>query len=353
MATRGSARGGLFRGPDGRPWPVIRVGLYLIAYAFANLVLGGTLTILIGAVAPAALATLAFNLLTPLGLIVVAASTAATVLATWAFCRLVDRIPLTRLGLHRDAGWLRDLLGGMLVGAVLMTGIVLVEIGLGAYRVEGVGVTGRAVASVLMGLVLYALVAFGEELLARGYVLRTLAEQWDWRGASVASALIFALLHAGNPGSDVWAVLGVFFAGVMLAVGYVRTRRLWLPIGVHWTWNLFQGPVYGFPVSGTEAAGLLALTPIGPDVLTGGPFGPEASAVGVVACIVGAAILARWPVDRRAEPDVSDVASTAPARRPGDRGHGLRPSPASPFRQARVPEPDDAAYEGPGDREGQ
>ena len=177
MATSRSARGGLVRGPDGRPWPVIRVGLYLIAYAVANLALGGTLTLLLAVAAPGALATLTSNLMTPLGLIVVGASTVATVLATWAFCRLVDRVPLTRLGLRRDAGWLRNLVGGMLVGAALMTGVVLVEIGLGGYRVDGAGVTGRAVASVVMGLVLYSLVAFGEELRARGYVLRTLAEQ--------------------------------------------------------------------------------------------------------------------------------------------------------------------------------
>ena len=311
MVTRGGARGGLFRGSDGRPWPVIRVGLYLIAYAFANLVLGGTLTLLIGILAPAALAGLAFNLLTPLGLLIVAASTVATVLATWAFCRFVDRSSLERLGLQRDAGWLRDLVGGMLVGAALMTGVVLVEVGAGGYRLDGAGITARAVASILMGLVLYSLVAFGEELLARGYVLRTLAEQWGWRGAAVASSLVFALLHAGNPGSDVWAVLGVFFAGVMLAVGYVRTGRLWLPIGVHWTWNLFQGPVYGFPVSGTEASGLLSLTPVGPELLTGGSFGPEASAAGVAACIVGAVILARWP----AAPDEGSRAGTVDADR--------------------------------------
>src|SRR3712207_601560 len=133
MVARGSPRGGLFRGPDGRPWPVIRVGLYLIAYAVANLVLGGTLTLLIGFAAPAALETLAFNLLTPLGLFIVAASTVATVVATWAFCRFVDGISWTRLGLRRDAGWLRDLLGGMLVGAALMTGVVLVELGVGGY----------------------------------------------------------------------------------------------------------------------------------------------------------------------------------------------------------------------------
>ena len=307
MAASQSARGGLFRGPDGRPWPVIRVGLYLIAYAVANLVLGGALTLLVGIAAPGALAALAFNLLTPLGLIVIGASTVATVLVTWAFCRFVDRTSLTELGPRRDAGWLRDLLGGMLVGAALMTGVVLVEIGLGGYRVDGVGVTGRAVASIVMGLVLYSLVAFGEELASRGYVLGTLAEQWGWRWAALASSLVFALLHAGNPGSDVWAVLGVFFAGVMLAVAYVRTRRLWLPIGVHWTWNLFQGPIYGFRVSGTEASGLLTLTPVGPGILTGGPFGPEASAVGVVACIAGTAILAYWPTAHVDEADVDEA----------------------------------------------
>ena len=315
MAASQSARGGLFHGPDGRPWPVIRVGLYLIAYALANVVVGETLRLLVGVAAPGALAMLAFNLLTPLGLIVVGASTAATVLATWAFCRFVDRQSMVALGLRQDAGWLRDLLGGMLVGVALMTGVVLVEVGLGGYRVDGVGVTGRSVAYVLMGLVLYSLVAVGEELVARGYVLRTLAEQWGWRWAVVASSLVFAVLHAGNPGSDVWAVLGVFFAGVMLAVGYVRTRRLWLPIGVQWTWNLFQGPVYGFRVSGTEVSGLLALTPVGPEILTGGAFGPEASAVGVVACIAGTAILAYWPTANAEEAAVDDAPSDTQAPR--------------------------------------
>jgi len=296
MSVGRRSRGGWFLGPDGRPWPVMRVGLYLIAYALANLVLTAPILILAGSIAPAAAGTLASNLLTPLGLIVVAASTVATVLATWAFCRWIDRRSWLDLGARRDGDWLRDLLGGMAVGAGLMTLVLLAEIVLGGYRVGAVTIAGRTVASLLMGLVLYALVAFGEELLARGYVLRTLAEQWGPRGSIVASSLVLALLHAGNPGSDVLAQVGVFAAGLMLGVAYVRTGRLWLPTGVHWTWNLFQGPVYGFAVSGTEAAGLLALAPVGPHFLTGGDFGPEASIIGILACVLGAVVLARWPV---------------------------------------------------------
>jgi uncharacterized protein len=323
VATSGG-RGGLFLGPDGRPWPVIRVGLYLLAYASANMVLAMAVGLVVAATAPGALDLLALNLLTPLGLLIVLASTALTAMVTWGFCRFVDRRSWLALGLRRERGWLGELLGGLAVGAGLMALVTVAEIATGAYRVEGAAVTGRAVASLLMALVLYGLVAFGEELLARGYVLRTLAEGgWGAPAAAVSSSLIFALLHAGNPGAGPTSILGVFAAGVMLAVGYVRTGRLWLPIGVHWTWNLFQGPVFGFPVSGTEAAGLLRLTPVGPELLTGGDFGPEASAIGVLACLVGAAILGRWPVRR----DGAAAACSGAVLPP--RGAGLDAAPRS------------------------
>ena len=72
------------------------------------------------------------------------------------------------------------------------------------------------------------------------------------------------------------------------------TRALWLPIGLHFAWNFFQGPVFGFPVSGTQTSTLLQLEPVGPELLTGGRFGPEASLVGVAAELLGIALLWWW-----------------------------------------------------------
>ena len=82
-------------------------------------------------------------------------------------------------------------------------------------------------------------------------------------------------------------------AGILLGAAYLLTRRLWLAIGIHAAWNFTQGWVFSVPVSGGDAPlGLLITRRIGPDWLTGGDFGLEASAVAmVVATLAGVGLL--------------------------------------------------------------
>jgi hypothetical protein len=66
---------------------------------------------------------------------------------------------------------------------------------------------------------------------------------------------------------------------------------------MHAAWNFTQGGVFGAAVSGDkpedQLPGLLQPRITGPDWLTGGAFGPEASVVTVVVCTaVGLALLA-------------------------------------------------------------
>jgi membrane protease YdiL (CAAX protease family) len=107
----------------------------------------------------------------------------------------------------------------------------------------------------------------------------------------VISSALFGILHIGNPNATWTSVLGILFAGVFLAFGYLRTRRLWLSIGLHIGWNFFEGVVFGFPVSGMKTYSLLNIVVNGPRSWTGGPFGPEGGLVLIPGLLLGFALV--------------------------------------------------------------
>ena len=141
-----------------------------------------------------------------------------------------------------------------------------------------------------MAALLLASGALTEEILFRGVVFRLIEE---WAGTWIAlavSAIIFGAVHAANPGASWISTLAIALeAGVLLAAAYVVTRSLWLPIGLHFGWNYFEGPVYGTQVSG-HAILTSAITShvSGSAWLTGGSFGPEAGLYAVFTCLLAA-----------------------------------------------------------------
>ena len=123
-----------------------------------------------------------------------------------------------------------------------------------------------------------------EEIMMRGILLRHLeAMVGSWAALGI-SAAIFGALHLPNPGATLFAAFAIAMeAGLLLGAAYLLTRRLWLAIGIHAAWNFTQGWVYSIPVSGGAAPlGLLITRRVGPDWLTGGDFGLEASVIALV-----------------------------------------------------------------------
>jgi membrane protease YdiL (CAAX protease family) len=183
----------------------------------------------------------------------------------------------------------RDLVLGLIVGAVLFTVVVLELVFTGHYRVSAVALTPDLAIAVLVLLPGAAL----EEMLFRGVLFR-LVEEWagSWVGI-IVSAVLFGAAHAANHGATWISTTAIALeAGVLLAAAYMVTRTLWFPIGLHFGWNFFEGPVYGTQVSGGHAtSSLLAGHVSGPIWLTGGSFGPEAGVPAIVTCVIAAAIL--------------------------------------------------------------
>lgn len=231
-------------------------------------------------------------------LAVAAATAVGTVLSVWVMQRFFRGPSLLDLGLRLRRGWLSDTVIGLVLGPIMFLAILLVLLAVGWASVEA-GTIGAS--GLLAAFVTYALVAFSEEVFARGWVLQVLERGRGKVWAAVGSAVVFSLLHAANPGFSVTALLGLFLAGLLFAQAYIVTRQLWLPIAMHLSWNFSEGPLFGFPVSGLPGAGLLTVMPTGPEVVTGGPFGPEAGLVVIVGIGIASAALyalGRWRTAR-------------------------------------------------------
>jgi membrane protease YdiL (CAAX protease family) len=232
---------------------------------------------------------------------------AIVLLATWLCARLLDHRPLDAFGLHVSSRWWADLGVGLAIGVVLMTGIFVFELEAGWLTIvdRNVGPPERSFWLALCEpLAAFVAVGFYEELMSRGYHLRNLAEglHGKWLGArgallvaTLGSASVFGLMHAGNDNATAISSFNVGLAGIMLALGLLWTGELALPIGLHISWNFCQGNVFGFPVSGNPmATRVFAVAQGGDPLLTGGAFGPEAGVVGLVAMVIGAGLIAAW-----------------------------------------------------------
>jgi membrane protease YdiL (CAAX protease family) len=195
-----------------------------------------------------------------------------------------------------------------------MTSIFLAERAAGWVTIAGMfrqGDSGLPFAiAILAPLFLFLCVGVYEELLARGYLLRNLAEGFNGPGIGPRAALVlawalssalFGLAHAANPNATAVSTISVALAGLFLGLGYVLTGELAIPIGLHITWNFFQGNVYGFPVSGAapRQATFIAIEQRGPEIWAGGAFGPEAGLIGLVALLVGSLLIVLWVRLRR------------------------------------------------------
>lgn len=203
---------------------------------------------------------------------------------------LVDKRRFTGLGVVWGAHSAKSLLQGIGFAAGMITMIFGIEWAGGWIEIERFGweaVEGSKTGDIASWLFLFLLVGWYEELYFRGYLFTNLAEGLNQTWALILSTVLFSASHIANPNSSSASMIGILAAGTLLGYAYIRTKNLWLPIGIHIGWNVFEGVVYGFPVSGLKTAAFVQQTQSGPEILTGGSFGPEAGMLQIPALLLG------------------------------------------------------------------
>lgn len=237
----------------------------------------------------------------PLWSVLVGVYTWGSLLATVGYTVLmghsVERRTLPQFGLVWPPRLRRDLLPGLGLATILFVSLVGIGAARGWFIIRSIAPFGQSLVIALVGFVILLPFAAVEEISMRGYFMQAARRSWGTPGALIASSLAFAGFHALNPNfsKHPLAFVGLFLAGLYLGLAYLVTRNLWLATFLHTGWNLMEGPIFGLPVSGiTLPTSVFRVSVEGPELWTGGQFGPEASLTLCILLVVHTAAL--WAV---------------------------------------------------------
>jgi hypothetical protein len=235
-----------------------------------------------------------------------------SIVAIGMWTRFLERRPLWTIG-FQPGGILRKYLRGLAIGFVMCVVPLLIQAIFGFLLYEegppaqqGLAAFGGVVVVFLGWMVQGA----AEEALTRGWLMQTIgARNRPWIGVLVSS-LVLVLLHGLNPNISVLAFVNLFLFSLFAAAYTLCEDSLWGICAWHSIWNWALGNVFGLAVSGTTAAGgiVLNLRENGPDLITGGTFGPEGGLAVSAVLLAGIVVLVLSARGKRA------TATAAPAQ---------------------------------------
>ena len=164
------------------------------------------------------------------------------IIATYLLIRFVDRRRFFSVGIPYHGRIMKELLLGFLIGVIMIGAVGGVELAVGAIKLDMRPGQNWLLVIRNFGLsfIFFGYFAMGEELVFRGYPFQALIEGTGAVGATILMSVFFGIMHLANPSADFLSTLNTMLAGVWLCLAYLKTRTLYFPFGMHFSWNLVQ-----------------------------------------------------------------------------------------------------------------
>ena len=234
-------------------------------------------------------------------------ATVVTVAAVLLYCLLGERRSLSTLG-FRKKGLLSEYVIGLLGGLALFGGAVLLCVACGVLTVSPAETPPAPGISVLF-LLGFLIQGMSEEMLCRSYLMVSLSRGFPLWLCVVLNALLFSVLHIGNPGVTAVALINIFLFGLFASMLTLRRGSIWMVGALHSMWNFAQGNLFGIPVSGLTGSPSPFLSVLkegrAAELLHGGDFGLEGGLAVTVVMTAACAAALLMPTKR------SEIAASA------------------------------------------
>lgn len=213
------------------------------------------------------------------------------------YCVCIEKRTISSMGVKKEHA-ARDYLVGCLIGFVMFSAVVLVNVMLGGMKFESFN------SNVSIGLLLLFLAGFiiqgmSEEFVCRGYLMNTIGGNHSMVAAVIISSVAFMALHLGNKGLSAIALVNLVLIAVFFAVYMICFDNIWGVCAIHSIWNFAQGNIYGIKVSGTDlnTVPVFTVTQTGKSsLINGGAFGAEGGLGTTIVILVSLALLALYMV---------------------------------------------------------
>ncbi len=158
--------------------------------------------------------------------------------------RIFDRRPLTDIGLGGGRGSRTNFLIGILFGAGAAALMLAAPLLAGTGHLVLRPTATFAWQSLAFYLAVMAFGAAGEEMIFRGYAFQLLVQKMGPFATVLPVGVVFGIVHNWNPHATSLGVLNTMLWGILLGYSFLRSRDLWLPIGLHYGWNTVL-PLFG------------------------------------------------------------------------------------------------------------
>jgi CAAX protease family protein len=231
---------------------------------------------------------------------------------------IFEALHLSDAGLRPGRAAWRNLALGLAGGIGAATLVLAPPIALGAAHFAPVSNPDAGLATMVYTAFILFCGSAGEELLFRGYGFQLLLRAAGTYATIVPVGVLFAALHAFNPSASTLGIVNTAGFGILFGYAFVRSHDLWLPVGLHFGWNVTL-PLFGVNVSGLKIGVTThALEWSASKLWSGGDYGPEASIITSAVLLVLFAYLYKAPVWRQSSAllDPEGDGSCAPAPQP-------------------------------------
>tara|TARA_Y100000768_G_scaffold55999_1_gene37320 strand:+ start:988 stop:1842 length:855 start_codon:yes stop_codon:yes gene_type:complete len=166
----------------------------------------------------------------------------------WIFHKIINKQSFISLGLKIN-GYKKDLFYGLLIGfGIMIAGISILY----SFNPRSFEPIQFLLNQQLLYIIILSLVAFGEEIAIRGFVLQNLLSSINKYLAIVLSSLAYIIIrsHIGIWGFDLNMIImqplisiNIFLFGILLGLFCTYRKNLWFTISMNFSWAYFSGPI--------------------------------------------------------------------------------------------------------------